>query len=90
MLKISKKAFFFAKNLESVIIPSNVTTIGGDAFPNNKLINVTIPSSVTSIEAYAFDGNVNLNNIIMQGKTTTTGIYLGTSWNGTGTIVFAP
>ena len=40
-----------------VVIPSNVTSIGGSAFKSNNLTSVTIPSSVTYIGSDAFQNN---------------------------------
>lgn len=50
-------AFGNCTSLESIILPSNITTIGAYAFYNcTGLTTFTIPSSITSIGAYAFYG----------------------------------
>lgn|GEM_PF-4652140 len=55
---ISIHAFaFLNKGLESVTIPSTVTSIGENAFAYNKLTSINIPSSVTVIDNKAFKGN---------------------------------
>jgi len=57
-------AFFGLTNLTSVIIGTNVTSIGKFAFNScMNLTNVTIPVSVTTIDASAFAGCQNLLNI---------------------------
>jgi TolB-like protein len=51
------KGTFQSKNLTSVTIPNNVTSIGQNTFYDNKLTSVIIPNSVTSIGQYAFGSN---------------------------------
>ena len=41
-------------SVTSFTIPSNVTTIGANAFENSKITTITIPSSVKTIESAAF------------------------------------
>lgn len=43
--------------LESINLPSSITSIGEGAFLFNKLTNITIPSKVTSISKKAFFSN---------------------------------
>ena len=51
---ISRQLFYKTK-LESIIIPNNVTSIGGSAFAGcSSLTSISIPNSVTSIGGYAF------------------------------------
>ena len=50
--------------LTNVIIPNNVTTIGGGAFSKNNLTSVNIPNSVISIGITAFSEN-NLTSIVI-------------------------
>ena len=53
--EIVSKAFYYCQYIESVIIPSSVTTIGDYAFAAcYALTDVEIPSSVLSIGNYAF------------------------------------
>lgn len=54
-VSISEEAFYNCKNLISINIPNNVTSIGGDAFPVcSNLTSINIPNSVVSIGIYAF------------------------------------
>ena len=58
---IDDYAFSGCANLESITIPSSVTSIGAYAFENcTGLKSITVPSSVTSIGTGAFDGCVNI------------------------------
>ncbi|MFO0763806.1 MAG: leucine-rich repeat protein [Candidatus Gracilibacteria bacterium] len=47
---------------KNITIPSNIQTIGEEAFYANNLESVSIPNSVTNIEEWGFRGN-NLSNI---------------------------
>jgi len=49
------------KQLESVILPNNLITIGAAAFRNNQLTSVTIPNNVTTILGNAFTDNLLTN-----------------------------
>ena len=80
---------FAGHGLTTLKIPSTVKFIGEVAFFGNQLTNVSIPNSVTSIGYYTFSNNP-LGTITMQGRENTTDMTLGYSWNGSGTIVFAP
>lgn len=52
---IAYYAFYFCKNLTSIVIPNSVITINPDAFKQcSSLTNISIPNSVTSIYAGAF------------------------------------
>jgi hypothetical protein len=53
-LEIIPTHAFLNSNLNSVLIPDSVTTIGTAAFSRNQLITVAIPNNVTSIGLEAF------------------------------------
>jgi hypothetical protein len=54
-----------ASEIDSVIIPSGVTTIGMDAFAFCAIKSLTIPDSVTVIEGYACYGCDNLTEVVL-------------------------
>jgi len=57
-------------NLTSVIIPSNVTSIGAGAFGGTGLTSIFIPNSVTSIGAHAFSYCTSLTSITLPNSIT--------------------
>ena len=60
-----------SSNLESVFIPSSVTSIKENAFKNcSRLKSITIPSSITKIGQNAFVNCYNLKKIILSDKIT--------------------
>ena len=71
---ISESAFEGCSDLQSVTIPSSVTSIGVWAFRwCNSLPSITIPSSVTSIGASAFEGCTSLTSITIPNSVTSIG-----------------
>ena len=74
---IPDSAFFNCKNLASVTLPANVTSIGVRAFYYcNRLTSVALPESVTSIGNYAFHNCYNLTSIFIPKKVTKIGSYV--------------
>ena len=60
-----------SSNLESVSIPSSVTSINENAFNHcSQLKSITFPSSITEIGQYAFVNCINLKKIILSSKIT--------------------
>ena len=51
---IPKNAFYNKLELDSVLIPNTVTTIGDRSFQETSLTGITIPKSIQSIGKYAF------------------------------------
>lgn len=72
LTKIDGAAFAY-NQLETVILPSKLTSIGYYSFGTNNLTNVTLPSTVTSIGETAFVEN-NLSSIIIPSAVTTIGV----------------
>lgn len=64
--EIGPQAFIGCSDLQSVIIPNGVTSIGEGAFAETGLTSVAIPSTVTSIGDGAFAGCTNLQSITIQ------------------------
>ena len=57
------------KNLKSITIPNNVTSIGNEAFSYcSSLTSITIPNSVTSIGKYAFEDCSSLTSVVWNAK----------------------
>ncbi len=68
------KLYLNGVELSEVIIPSNVTEIGGAAFYNcTSLTSVTIPDSVTSIGGYAFYDCTSLKSVTIGSGVTSIG-----------------
>ena len=59
-------------DIEFLVIPNNVTSIGDYAFQEKHLTSVVIPNSVTSIGAYAFAVN-QLTSVVIGNSVTTIG-----------------
>ncbi len=53
---IQAQAFYNNTELDTVVLPEGLTTIGAKAFSKSSLTAVNLPASLTSIAADAFDG----------------------------------
>jgi len=63
---IEKNAFAYNENLESVVIPSGVESIGERAFYQcNRLYDITISEGLVKIEDYAFASCLSLETIVI-------------------------
>ncbi len=62
---IGRGAFYGCYNLESIDIPSNVISIGTQAFSGTRLTTVTIPQSVTIIHESAFENCFDLTSVVL-------------------------
>lgn len=58
-------AFAYCENLASVTLPSNIKTIGNQAFHNTNLHSIEIPEGVTTIYGAAFYDCKQLTNVIL-------------------------
>jgi prepilin-type N-terminal cleavage/methylation domain-containing protein len=88
---IGKYAFYDITTLTNVDLSraTGLTTIKDSAFYSNKDNYVDIPSSVTTIENNAFANNASGSTIFIKGKVNSTNFTsLGTSWNGSATVIY--
>ena len=75
-IKILNNNTFIEHDVNSIIIPNNITKINDFAFKNCDLIeNIIIPDSVTSIGESAFFGCSKLSNIIIPNSIIEIGEY---------------
>ena len=73
------KAFYNSTNVEKLILPNTLTTIGEGMFIASKLKYVIIPNGVTAIEDEAFNGCRALTSIEIPASVQTIG--MGAFWN---------
>ena len=65
---------FYKKEIESVLIPEGVVSIGSMAFNGcEKLTEIVLPNTVTSIEEYAFAHCINLMHVTMSSRVVNVG-----------------
>jgi hypothetical protein len=72
-IRINGAAFAEQRNLTSIIIPNNVTSIGNSAFYRSGLTSITIPDSVTSIGSSAFGYCTSLTSVTIPNSVTSIG-----------------
>lgn len=71
---IGARAFFYARNMEEVVIGSSVNTIGEAVFTGcTSLTNINIPSNVTKIYSSAFSGCTGITKLTIPDSVTTLG-----------------
>lgn len=70
---IAEEAFFGCDNLNSIIIPNTVTSIGDYSLGGTGLTSVTLGNAVKAIGSYAFYGNDNLTTITIPASVTSIG-----------------
>lgn len=81
-------------SLIDFIFPSSiqdtaVTAIAAGAFQGCDLFRtVTIPPCITEIGSEAFAGCLHLEQIILEGRTDTSGMTLGNNWSGSAEVLF--
>ncbi len=71
VINIGNYAFYQAFNLDSVYIPSSVTSLGGEAFAISGLHKFTIPNTVTSIGEHVFSNCKSLESVSLSTGLTT-------------------
>lgn len=72
--KIYDNAFYDNRNIQSVIIPDSITTIGKSAFAYcDNLTNVVIPDSVTTIGGSAFSDCDSFTSVVIPDSVTSLG-----------------
>ncbi len=86
---MEEEAFNFNPSLKTVIFKEGLESIGSGSFYETGITSVTIPTSVKTIGDDAFN-TPSLSTINLKGRTTLDGMTLGTNWNGSATVVFAP
>lgn len=66
---------------EELVIPDNITAIGGGAFEGSTVKKILIPDTVTSIEAFAFQNATELTSVNLPSHLTTIemGLFKGCS-----------
>lgn len=72
---IDAYAFYYNQKLEDINFPSNLTTIGQQAFNYCAFKTLNIPSGVTKIENETFRNNVLLEEVIFNGNIQSIGSY---------------
>ena len=60
------QAFYNSKNVENLILPNTLTTIGEEMFYQSRLKTVEIPASVETIGSYAFKGCSSLTTVTFE------------------------
>ena len=65
---IGNRAFLGREGLDTIEIPTNVTTIEDYAFSESSLTTIVIPSNVTKIGKYAFMSCKNLTTVTLNAK----------------------
>lgn len=72
---IGAYAFYYNQKLENINFPSNLTTIGQQAFNYCAFKTLNIPSGVTKIENETFRNNISLEEVIFNGNIQSIGSY---------------
>ena len=71
--KIGQWAYLGCTGIQTINIPSSVTTIGHVAFASSEIKTITIPGTVQTIEQAAFDMCVNLKEVYIEDGVQTMG-----------------
>lgn len=68
---IGKQAFYYNWNLEEIILPNTLKSIGEYAFSGTNILSIIIPHSVKEIEANAFAGCEKLRHVTLSNSLVT-------------------
>jgi hypothetical protein len=60
---IGHNAFAFTKNLDKIVLPDTLNSIGAGAFRGSNIEEIIIPEQVDTINQYAFNGCANLSKV---------------------------
>ena len=90
LTSIGNYAFYYCKNLTSIVLPSSVTSIGNYAFYSCQGLtgSLTIPNSVTTIGGYAFSGCSGLTSLTIGDSVTSIGDYAFNNCSGLNAVYY--
>lgn len=88
VLVIGNDAFKGCTKLSQVTIPNYTTTIGNNAFQQNKFTSFNMPESVTTIGTGAFKSNTNLKTITITALVTSIGNGAFSGCTGLEQVIF--
>jgi uncharacterized repeat protein (TIGR02543 family)/LPXTG-motif cell wall-anchored protein len=74
LISIGASAFLRASELESIILPNSVTSIGARAFEGSGLTSIVIPNRITSIESETFKSAGDLTSVTIPDSVTSIGV----------------
>lgn len=81
-------AFYESTNVENLILPNTLTTIGGSMFSESALKSVIIPNGVTTIERDAFEACKALTSIEIPASVETIGLWAFCDCSSLKTVTF--
>lgn len=77
---------FWQCAITGIVLPSTLTTLGGDSLSGTKLVILDIPSSVTSLNTYIAQNILTLRTVIIRGQIGVSSLY-STLFTGTNGII---
>lgn len=82
------RAFYESTNVENLILPNTLTTIGASMFSESALKSVIIPNGVTTIERNAFEACKALTSIEIPASVETIGPWAFRDCSSLKTVTF--
>ena len=64
--RVATKCFALLKNVQSVLMPSTITSIGINAFFDTSIRNLVVPFSVSALDDCAFNNMLQLKSIVFE------------------------